>query len=296
MPTDINALVADARRRLRGAGIPPDEAALDARLLAQYLLGWDATRLLTHGDEAASPEFQQAFEQLVSRRTAREPLAYITGTREFWNLAIEVTPAVLIPRPETELLIETALDHFDHAQAIRILDVCTGSGCIAVGLAREFPRATLIASDISDEALAVARRNVARHGLSSRVQCVHSDLLAGVSGPFDLIVANPPYVPAADAPTLQPEVRTFEPPAALFAGQDGLVIIRRLVRDASAALGPDGVLIFEFGAGQADAVSAIVDSVASLTLVDVRHDLQDIPRAAVVQTSSGRSGVRGTRG
>ncbi|MFN7915959.1 MAG: peptide chain release factor N(5)-glutamine methyltransferase [Vicinamibacterales bacterium] len=283
MPTEINALVADARRRLRAAGIQRDEAALDARLLAQHVLGWDAARLLTHGDEPATAAFQQAFEAFVARRIGREPLAYITGTREFWNLAIEVTPAVLIPRPETELLLEAALEHFDRSLALRIVDICTGSGCVAVGLAREFPKATLTASDISADALDVARRNVAKHGLASRIRCIEADLLAGLAGPFDLIVANPPYIPAGEEKTLQPEVRDFEPAGALFAGADGLRIISRLVLDAVPALAPEGLLIFEFGAGQDVAVEQLIDDVPALTLLEVKHDLQDIPRAAVVQ-------------
>jgi release factor glutamine methyltransferase len=286
MPIEINALVADARRRLRAAGIPPDEAALDARLLAQHVLGWDAARLMTHGDEAVSPQFQQEFERLVVRRQAREPLAYITGQREFWNVAIEVSPSVLIPRPETELLIEAALEQFDRGQPIRVLDVCTGSGCLAVCLGREFARASLVASDISEDALAVARRNLARHGLHTRVECVRADLLSGIAGPFDLIVANPPYVPTVDARTLQPEVREFEPPSALFAGEDGLQIVRRLVKDAPGALGPEGVLIFEFGAGQDRGVERAVAAVPGLRLLELKRDLQDLPRAAIVQRTS----------
>jgi release factor glutamine methyltransferase len=283
MATEINDLVAVARRRFRAAGIPPDEAALDARLLAQHLLGWDAARLITHGDEPATIRFHDDYESLVARRTAREPLAYITGCREFWNLNIEVTPAVLIPRPETELLIEAALEQFERTQAIRVLDVCTGSGCVAVGLGREFPRATIVASDISEEALAVARRNVTRHGLVARVQCTRADLFAGIEGPFDLIVSNPPYVPTIDAKSLQPEVREFEPPAALFAGEDGMRIVRRLVKDAGAALAPEGILIFEFGAGQEPAVGSALSHASGLRLLELKHDLQDIPRAAVVQ-------------
>lgn len=286
MPTEINALIADARRRFRTAGIERDEAALDARLLAQRLLGWDSARLMTHGDEAATVEFSGQYERLVARRVVREPLAYITGSREFWNLDIEVTPAVLIPRPETELLIETAIEHFDHEQSIRILDVCTGSGCIAVGLGREFPKASLVASDISEDALEVARRNLTRHGVSARTRCVHADLLERIDGPFDLIVSNPPYVSTVDAAGLQPEVREFEPPAALFAGVDGLQLIRRLVVQAAAALARDGMLIFEFGAGQDEAVAVIVGAVPSLTLLEVKHDLQDIPRAAVAQKTA----------
>jgi len=286
MATEINALIADARRRFRAAGIERDEAALDARLLAQGLLGWDSARLLTHGDEAASPEFSRDFEGLVARRAFREPLAYITGSREFWNLDIEVTPAVLIPRQETELLIEIALEHFDHQQPIRMLDVCTGSGCVAVGLGREFPKAALVASDMSQDALDVARRNLARYGVSPRTQCVRADLLDGIAGPFDLIVSNPPYVRTGDAPDLQPEVREYEPPAALFAGEDGLQLIKRLVVQAAAALARDGIFAFEFGAGQDQAVAAIIAAVPTLTLLDVKHDLQDLPRAAVTQKNS----------
>ena len=286
MPTEINALIADARRRFLAAGIERDEAALDARLLAQRLLGWDAARLMTHGDEAAAADFARDYERLAARRAFREPLAYITGSREFWNLDIEVTPAVLIPRQETELLIEIALEHFDHAQPLRILDVCTGSGCVAVGLGREFPKAALVASDISQAALDVARRNLARYGVSARTQCLRTDLLDGIDGPFDLIVSNPPYVPTEDAHGLQPEVRDYEPPAALFAGEDGLHIVRRLVVQAAAALARDGIFIFEFGAGQDKVVAALVEAVPSLTLLDVKHDLQDIPRAAVARKTS----------
>lgn len=283
MATEINTLVADARRRFRAAGIHPDEAALDARLLAQHVLGWDAARLLTHGDEAATPQFQQLFESMVARRVSREPLAYITGTREFWQLAIEVTPAVLIPRPETELLVEAALDHCERLHPLRIVDVCTGSGCVAVALAREFGKATVIASDISADAIDVARRNVARHGLTSRVRLLHADLLSCVFERVDLVVANPPYVPSGDAPSLQPEVRDFEPRGALFAGPDGLQVVRRLVAESAAVLPRGGVLMFEFGAGQADAVAQLIECSPDFTLTELRNDLQDIPRVAVAQ-------------
>src|SRR4051794_2538417 len=283
MATEINDLVADARRRFRAAGIPSDEAALDARLLAQHLLGWDSARLLTHGDETATARFRDDYESLVSRRSAREPLAYITGCREFWNLTIEVTPAVLIPRPETELLIEAALEQFDRTQPIRILDVCTGSGCVAVGLGREFSRSTIVAADISEEGLEVARRNVSRHGLATRIHCTKADLFADVEGLFDLIVSNPPYVPTIDAKSLQPEVREFEPAAALFAGEDGMRLVRRLIGEAGNSLTTDGVLIFEFGAGQEPAVRSALSHAAGWTLLELKRDLQDIPRAAVVQ-------------
>jgi len=167
-----------------------------------------------------------------------------------------------------------------------VLDVCTGSGCLAVGLGREFAHADIIASDISEDALAVARRNIERHGLSPRVQCRCADLLDGIAGPFDLIVSNPPYVPTTQVKSLQPEVREFEPPAALFAGEDGMQIVRRLLKQAADALAPEGILIFEFGVDQEPFVGNALSRVPSLTLLELKHDLQDIPRAAVVQRSA----------
>lgn len=283
MPPLIDALVADARSQFRRAGIAADEAALDARLLAQHALNWDSARLMTHGDEPAPAEFQRVFAGLVTRRVQREPIAYITGSREFWNLDIEVTPAVLIPRPETELLVETALEYFDRVQPLQIVDACTGSGCVAVALGTEFTHSTLVVTDISSAALGVAGRNLARYGLMSRAQLVETDLLAGIAGPSDLVIANPPYVPLVDEPTLQPEVRLFEPSTALFAGQDGLDIIVRLLSNAPRVLASGGMLMFEFGIGQSDAVRATVARVPSLTLVDVKHDLQGIPRVAVAK-------------
>jgi len=225
----------------------------------------------------------QAFEALVARRVAREPLAYITGTREFWNLTIDVTPAVLVPRPETELLIETALDYFERDRHLRFADVCTGSGCVAVALGREFTRADIVATDLFEETLHVACRNVARHGLSGRVRCVQTDLLAAVPGQFDAVFANPPYVPAVDAPTLQPEVRHYEPAAALFGGDDGLRIIRRLVAESVAALHKDGLLAFEFGAGQDEAVTTLIERTRGLELLEIRRDLQETPRSAIAR-------------
>ncbi len=283
MPVEINALIADARRRFRASGIPREEAALDARLLAQHVLGWDAARILTHGEEPAPESFLRGYEALVLRRASREPLAYITGTREFWNLTVEVTPAVLVPRPETELLVETALDHCERLEPLRVADVCTGSGCVAVALAREFTRATITASDLVPDALVVAARNVERHGVSARVRLVVADLFDGVGGPFDLIAVNPPYVPLTDAPGLEPEVREFEPATALFAGPDGLQVIRRLVLEAPASLARHGLLMFEFGAGQDRAVTALIDASPDLELLELRNDLQDIPRMAVVR-------------
>lgn len=282
----IASLLADARTQFRKAGIASAEAALDARLLAQHALNWDSTRLMTHGDEPASPEFVETFAALVERRVTREPVAYILGSREFWNLEIEVTPAVLVPRPETEFLIEAALERFDRQQPLRILDVCTGSGCVAVALGTEFAHSTLVASDISADALAVASRNLARYGLTNRSRIVLADLLSGISGPFDLVVANPPYVPSVDEPTLQPEVRGFEPKRALFSGADGLDIVRRLLTEAPRVLDREGLLMFEFGIGQLDAIREAVAATSTLTLLDVKQDLQGIPRVAILRSAT----------
>ena len=283
MPLSIAAAIAEGRTRLREAGIESAEAALDARLLAQHALGWDSARLMTHGDEPASDAVLARFTALVQRRARREPMAYITGSREFWNLDIEVTPAVLVPRPETELLVETALEHFERTAPLRILDVCTGSGCVAVALGTEFPESTLVVTDISRDALAVATRNLARYGLAARARIVETDLFATINERFDLIVANPPYVPSLDEPTLQPEVRVFEPHTALFAGADGLDIIRRVLSDASRVLDRHGLLMFEFGVGQLEAIRAVIANLPSLTLVDVKPDLQGIPRVAILR-------------
>jgi release factor glutamine methyltransferase len=280
--TTINARIAEGRHRLLGAGIDYDESALDARLLAQAVLGWDATRILTSGDELEPSPFASQYDELISRRAHREPLSYITGTREFWNLSFDVSPAVLIPRPETEGLVEAVNALFQNHQApLRIADVCTGSGCVAVAIAFERPNARVTASDDSAAALDVARRNTVRHAVSDRVDCVRGDLLKPLSGTFDVIVANPPYVPTSARAGLQPEVRDFEPATALFAGADGLDIIRRLVGESPALLEQDGYLIFEFGDGQETAVGELISASDRLRMVDVRHDLQGIARIAI---------------
>jgi release factor glutamine methyltransferase len=275
-------LIAEARRRLESAGIDANEAAIDARLLAQHVLGWDAARLLTREVEDAPPDFCDSFAALLARRAAREPLAYVTGLKEFWNLTLVVMPTVLVPRPETELLVEIALQLFPNRDArLSAADAGTGSGCLAIAIAKERPQASLLATDVSASALAVARLNAGRHGVSPRIEFLETDLLHGAPDPFDLIVSNPPYVPAIDAPSLQPEVRDYEPAVALFAGEDGLDAIRRLIAESVPRLNPGGSLVFEFGFGQGQAIEQLVSAAAGLRLADIRKDLQGIPRAAV---------------
>jgi release factor glutamine methyltransferase len=292
--------IQDARRRFEQAGIDPAEAAIDADVLARHALGgWERGQLILRQHDACPAGFAGVFEALVRRRERREPAGYIIGHREFWNLDMEVSPGVLVPRPETEFLVEETLSRLSpppdgpggapasglaappaHA---RIADVGTGSGCIAVAIARWLPGAHVVAIDASEEALAVARRNAVRHDVAGRVQFVQADLLAGVPGPFDAVVSNPPYVPEPDIAGLQPEIRNYEPLQALAAGDDGLDVIRRLVPGAAAVLRPGGWLLFEFGFGQDDAVRMIIAADPTLELVDVRPDLAGIPRVAVAR-------------
>ena len=275
--------VAEAARRLAEAGIDARDAAFDAEVLARSALGWDRATYLARWREPAPPGFGDRFEPLVARRCRREPVTRITGRREFWGLDLEVTPAVLVPRPESELLIETALARLgDRIAAWALADVGTGSGCLAIALARELPRARVTATDISPDALAIARRNASRHGMADRVTFHHTDLLDGLPGPFDLIVSNPPYVPDAVIDTLAPEVRDHEPAAALRGGPDGLDTVRRLVATAADRLRPEGWLIMEIGAGQSAAAAGIARG-AGMRVVEVRPDLQGIPRAVVTR-------------
>jgi release factor glutamine methyltransferase len=286
----IHARVAKGRERLRRAGITPEEADLDARLLAQKVLGWDAARFLTSANEPERADFAALYDPLVARREGREPLAYITGRQEFWGLELEVSPAVLIPRPETELIVEAALERFpDRHASLEVADVCTGSGCLAVALAHERPGARIVAADVSADALRTARRNADRHRVADRIQFVQADVLDGTGNKAaDLIVSNPPYVPEGDRATLPPEVRDHEPPIALFAGEDGLAIIRRLVDQSTGRLRTGGLLIFEFGLGQADAVRELISQTSGLTMLDVKQDLQGIPRTAVARRTQSK--------
>ena len=280
----IHARVVAARQRLREAGIPPDEADLDARLLAERVLGWTTERYFVDGTQEEPPTFVGRYEPLVARRAAREPYAYIVGRVEFWGLDFEVTPSVLIPRPETELIVWIALELFPHRDAaMTVCDVGTGSGCIAVSIAPERPLAAVMAIDTSAAALAVERGNAERHGVVARVDFRCADLFDRVVDTFGLIVSNPPYVAERDRAAIQTEVGRYEPAAALFAGVDGLDTIRRLVAEAPARLRPGGYLVFEFGFGQADEIGELISRTPSLTIIGLRRDLQHIPRVAVAK-------------
>jgi release factor glutamine methyltransferase len=281
MQSSVHDAIAAARRALADAGIAPDDAALDAEVLARHALGWDRAALISRGREEPPREFEERFAPLIRRRAAREPVAYITGVREFWGRDVEVSPDVLIPRPETELIVEEALEAARQQNRRTIVDVGTGSGCLAVTLALELPEARVIATDISSAALRMARRNAERHRVSERITFVLTNILAGVEVPLDLIVANPPYMPLEIEPTLQPEVAKYEPRQALYAGEDGLDAYRGLFPGAAARLADEGRLVVEFGFGQEEDIRALAGT-AGLTVLRVKPDLQGIPRVAVL--------------
>lgn len=284
-------LLAEARTRLIAAGIRPDEAAVDVDLYARTILGWDRGRLLAELHEAVPPQLEPRFSDWIARRERREPSAYIVGVREFWGLEFAVTRAVLIPRPETEFIVEEVLRLLDfgglkasggYPAGPRIADVGTGSGCVAVAIAHDCPACRVIATDVSRDALAVARANAAHHGVEDRIAFVETGYLDGIAGPFDVIAANPPYVKDGDKPILGADAR-HEPEVALFGGTEGLRDIAGVLDAAVEKLNRGGWLVMEFGYGQEEHVEALVAARAGLALDRVRGDLQGIPRTAIIQ-------------
>jgi release factor glutamine methyltransferase len=283
---------ADAARRLTAAGISAEDSRRDAMLLARWRLGWSAATWLARANEPVPPGFDEGFIALITRRARREPLAYITGEREFYGRVFTVTPDVLIPRPETELLVEQALgclQELTRAQAgeeaTRVLDVGTGSGCVAITLALEAATVHVTAIDVSEAALRVAHTNAQRLGVSARIGFRTGSVAGDVPAAFDLVVANPPYVPEVDRNGLAPEVRDYEPAAALFAGAEGLDVIRQLVPSAEAALRPGGWLVMEIGHGQAEAVRRLMEQAGRFSDVRLVNDLQSIPRVIMGHVS-----------
>jgi release factor glutamine methyltransferase len=289
--------VSEAVRRLRGAG-GSRSPRLDAELLLARTLGVTRAELFREPGRVLSADEAAEFEALLRRRLAREPVAYILGHRAFRTIDLEVTPDVLIPRPETETLVEVALEAL-HAIPITgpdledeplALDLGTGSGCVALALAAEDPFVRLVATDVEPGALAVARGNAARLGLTPRVEFVLSDLFADVGErPFDLVVSNPPYIPADEYVALEPNVRDFEPRLALYGGPDGLDVYRRLVPGAALLLRPGGTLAVEVGAGQADAVAGIMEAAGAYETPATRADLAGVDRVVY----AGRRGSGG---
>lgn len=262
-------------------GPHPERARRDAQSLLLYLIGKDRAWLIAHGHEEFGGCHAIRYAAMIERRLAGEPIQYITGECEFFGLPFHVTPAVLIPRPETEHLVEQAiLVAHRMGPQVRILDVGTGSGSIAVALAHALPHAKITAVDLSAEALQIARDNADRNGIGSRILFLQGDLLAPVAGQqFDLIVSNPPYVPSTDRESLAVEVREHEPHLALFAGADGLEVYRRLIPSAAGALIRGGCLALEIGYGQVESLRWLLAG-AGFSSIEFSPDLQGIPRVA----------------
>ena len=276
----------DARARLTGAGVDNNEAVLDTNLLARHVLGWSRAEMLLRQDDPLPTGFEEAFNALIERRARREPAAYIRGKQEFWSREFDVTPEVLIPRPESELIVEELINLLPvDAPALprRVADIGTGSGCIAVSVAAERPNVHVVATDISRAALDVARRNAEAAGVAARIEFVECAYLSAATGPFDFILANPPYISESEYEELAPEVREYEPQMALLAGEDGLRDIRQIVDVAAARLKPGGTLFMEIGHTQGDRLAALVKAFPSLTLSRISTDLQRIPRVAVIE-------------
>lgn len=242
-----------------------------------FVLGCDRAYLFAHPERELTADDESRYDATLAERSRGVPAQYITGHQEFWGMDLIVTPAVLIPRPETEHLVETALAMFSRSATLRIADIGTGSGCIALALAKELPDTEIHATDISAPALEIARANAARHQLDRRIHFHQADLLEGLTGAFDLIVSNPPYVGESEEDQVQLEVRKFEPRNAVFAGPTGVEVITRLIAQAYTLLRPGGWLVFEISGTIVEPVQQLLEKWDELKIVP---DLQSIPRVA----------------
>jgi release factor glutamine methyltransferase len=303
---NIRASLKNGIAQLRAAQVP--SFTLSAELLLLHVLRRERAWLYAHPEETIAPADAQRYFDLVARRAAGEPTQHLTGTQEFWSLAFEVTPDVLIPRPETEHVIEVALDRLavreiraghppkNSGEGLLIADIGTGSGCLAIALAKELPAAKFYATDISKAALAVARRNATRHSVTDRIQFLESNLLDAVGDSalatshsplsFDLIVSNPPYIGRREADTLAREVRDHEPACALFGGEEGYELYADLISQSSQHLKPGGILVLELGHNSLLAVQPLLDH-PYWTNVSVANDLAGIPRVIAAERLPG---------
>ena len=319
---NVRTALKTAIGQLREAHVP--SFTLAAELLLLHVLGRNRTWLYAHPEEILTDAEAQRFFDLIARRAAGEPTQHLTGKQEFWALEFEVTPDVLIPRPETEHVIEVALDRLalrerragrpqkSAGEGLQIADIGTGSGCIVIALAKELPAANFLATDISPAALAVAKRNAARHSVSNRIHFIECNLLAFPVGaqqaapqlgemsnntpqafhgspvtshqprPFDLIVSNPPYIGRREAPSLPREVRDHEPAAALFGGEEGYELYADLIAQSAAHLKPAGILVLELGHNSLPAAQPLLDA-KDWTNVGVTNDLSGIPRVLAAE-------------
>jgi release factor glutamine methyltransferase len=280
--------VADARawaiEKLKRAG--SGNPVLTADLLLGHVFGWERVHVLSRIEKIVPDEIWLRLKGLVSRRIGGEPLQYLTGEKEFYGLAFRVAPGVLIPRPETEILVEKALELIKNRSLsrTRFVDIGTGSGCIAISVAHEIPSATGWAVDISAAALSIARENAIHHGVSDRILLIQADLLECFPRKecFDLVLCNPPYVALRDYDSLPSEVSDYEPHEALFGGESGFEVYRRLIPEVSSRLAPGGHLLLEAGAGQAEWVGQFIEEAGLLLEITV-NDLQGIPRCIIAR-------------
>ena len=291
---DVRGALKEAMARLRAAEVPSHTLA--AELLLMHTLGRDRAWLYAHPEEPLASEIVDEYFNLITRRASGTPTQYLTGKQEFWGLEFEVTPAVLIPRPETEHVIEVALERIGQrkqGRPLRVVDVGTGSGCLAVALARELPEAEVFATDVSTAALEVARRNAVRLGVGERIQFIEGNLLDpfltawpdSSSARFDLIVSNPPYIGLAEREKLPREIRVHEPAAALFGGTCGTEIYAPLIDQAAKLLTSGGSLVVELGDGALEVVQDLFESRPAWMRVAVTMDLAGIPRVLAADRS-----------
>ena len=279
----IGFFLCQAGQRLRGAAI--EAPRLEARRLLAHVLGTTEEALLRDPRAAVPADKAQHFATLLARRVAHEPFAYLTGRVGFWTLELEVSPATLIPRADSETLVEAALEACpDKGAALRVLDLGTGTGALLLAVLSEFPAANGIGIDLKPAAAALAARNAARLGLAARTRFLAGDWAAAVRGPFDLVLCNPPYIESAAIPALMPEVARHEPASALDGGADGLAAYRRIIADLPRVLAPRGVAVLDLGQGQQTPVEALARDVG-LTPEACSADLGGVPRALVLRAA-----------
>lgn len=277
-PPRIDALIRWAARELSASPTP----VIDARALAKFAFGLDDAALIAEGRRPVDAEALERFFSMVGRRAQDEPIAHIVRRREFWSLDLELAPGILVPRPDTEALVECVVRRRKRDEALKIVDLGCGSGALVCALMSEYPNASGLGVDISPDAVELTSRNLARLGFSSRARAEQGDWLDAIDGEFDVIVSNPPYIRTVDRGSLPREVREFESPLALYAGETGLDAYRAILKEAPAHLAADGLMALEFGLGQAEAVNELARTAFSKARIDLENDLAGRLRALVV--------------
>lgn len=273
----IGTLLREGAQALRDAGI--ETSRLDSEVLLSHVLKKDRLFLVVHREESVSEAAEAEFRRLINRRKAHEPVAYLIGSREFMSLPFQVGEGVLIPRPDTETLVEFVLEQYDKTAAVSLLDLCTGSGAIAVSLAHYLPNSQVTAVDISEVCVDTAEKNASLNGVADRVTVKRQDVFSDFDEKiYDCVVSNPPYIPSSVLNTLEKDVRDYEPQSALDGGEDGLVFYRHLTILGAKLLKPEGVLAFEVGHDQSEAVRALLKETEAFQTIGIRQDLAGIGR------------------